>query len=770
MNNSTFFGGDGELSPLGVAELAGIVWTYRAFADEASENELQHFREQLAAWLTAPLWIGKRTVPVGEQINVLFSQGEKSCAELRIDQPYRDGSAHELSPKKNDTPAWQYERTTLGDLISTRQGIQGLYRRLDEDCVALYGQADSFVAESRLGGLAFQTVWAWENNVFNSTALLCAPMPDVPNGPSGEFPVVIPAAWGALCSHSFGGLRMHKGNTMLVANAEGLCGVIRLRQLSEAPVRVVGEWVQSCTWPYLSGGRHTSSSFLEAAITTEPDARGELVCDLIDPVDGHRINPPGVKGLMGASDYDGSIVVNEAGQGPYHRVLGKLDMQGVLHCGQPMEDWQLADVAWGVDDLRWLEIGTRREGLTAVRSPESGLWGYVDRSGALAIPAQFVDVRRFDDGRAAAILPGSLFWGLINQVGEWVMPPKWLDLEDWEKDLIVVEDAEHRWGAVDSQGNAVVEFKSQAECLLNPVTALLLSEYQSGKAWANNEQGMLRDVVISGIRKIAKEQLRSRGRAAFKACTGSLAGMAGVFNASSSEPDLREAGIWGKQVRLLKDKTDGILQPVKGEVGRIGCYYPVTLSCFDLSVEVPVNDLPTQPLAAIGIRWCDLALVNTEIPEPAAAQPSAWERLKQVSENVTNISAHLLGALFLFFRLGIVGIALHVILKGIYHVPLLSALPGDLCAGYLLWVGWLLAQALLAQKTQQLGEVFVTAYSDSQKFFWWNFAGFVVWFLLVLGFKGKLDPWFATIWAVLSSLGVLRMAQRIRHHCAPTKT
>lgn len=601
-----------ELSPIEIAELADIVSNHRAYADETSEDELRRFREELAAWRSVPLWVGKRTVAAGEQIKVLFSDGEKSCTELRFARPYREGAGHELSPKKNDTPAWCYECTTLSDLISTRPGIQALYRRLDEDCVAPYGGLDSVVAESKKGTLAFQTVWAWENDVTNPTALLCAPMPDVPNGPQREFPVVIPVAWGTLSFLKFGDLQLHKGHTLVVSNAEGLCGVIRLRQLSETPVRVVGEWVQSCTWPYLAGGRNTSSNFLEAATSTEPDVRGELVCDLIDPLDGHRINPPGVKGLMGATDYDGTIVVNEVGHRDIQRVLGKLDIHGNLYCGQPMDDGWLTKVEWGVDDLRWLEIGSRREGLTAVRSPENSLWGFVDRSGALAIPAQFDDVWGFDEGRAAARLAGEPFWGLIDKAGEWVLPAKWLDLELWEKDLIVLKDAEYRWGAVDSQGNTIVDFKSQDEWLLNPVTALLLSEYQAGKAWADNEQGMLRDIVIGGIKKIAKEQSRSRMREALNACKGSLAGMEGIFNSDTSERDLREAGVWGRQVRLLRGKKDGILQPAKGEEGRIGCYYPVGLSCFDLSVEVPVNGLPTQPEAAIGIRWRDLAFVDAE--------------------------------------------------------------------------------------------------------------------------------------------------------------
>ncbi|MEN3371953.1 hypothetical protein [Dechloromonas sp. ZS-1] len=113
-----------ELSPIGIAELADIVSNHRAYADDASDDELRRFRDELAAWRSVPLWLGKRTVPVGDKIKVLFSEGEKSCSELRFAQPYREGAGYELSPKKNGMPAWRYERTTLADLISNEEGVR----------------------------------------------------------------------------------------------------------------------------------------------------------------------------------------------------------------------------------------------------------------------------------------------------------------------------------------------------------------------------------------------------------------------------------------------------------------------------------------------------------------------------------------------------------------------------------------------------------------------------------------------------------------------
>ncbi len=90
----------------------------------------------------------------------------------------------------------------------------------------------------------------------------------------------------------------------------------------------------------------------------------------------------------------------------------------------------------------------------------------------------------------------------------------------------------------------------------------------------------------------------------------------------------------GKPSTEARDKTDGLLQPRTAETGRIGCYYPVSLSIFDLSTEAPVHGLPTQPDAAIGIPWRDLTPVisngTSKTPQcfdSAAVQDTKVERI-----------------------------------------------------------------------------------------------------------------------------------------------
>ncbi|OGR17968.1 MAG: hypothetical protein A2X81_15110 [Desulfobacterales bacterium GWB2_56_26] len=621
MISSTYLAQD-ELSPIGVAELARVVHEHRCFSQawrkEKAEASALALRKQLAEWADIPVWIKKQSTAVGKRITIFFSEGEKTCSEKRFDSPCRKGAAYTLLSCHNQQSDAHFERITLGSLIDNQPGIDALYGRLDKKCIAPYTPED--VAHLDLSKA--QTIWTWDNGEIYPAALLCAPMTDVLNGPTGEYPVCIPAAWGKLDSYWHGWLHLHKGFTLVVCKAEGRYGLIKLRQLGETSPRIVGEWFQSCSWAFLSGGNGCGSGLLEAASSIEPDNRGELVCDVIDAQDGHRINPPGVKALMGSTNYEGTIVVNEVGFGRFARVLGRLNEQGVFYQRQAGQEGELEVVEWGVDDLCWLEIGSLREGLNAVRSAENGLWGYVDHSGTSRITSQFGDVWAFHYGTAVVQQAGNSLWGLIDKTGQWVLRPEWVSLERWSKHIIVAEDAELRWGAINDQGKFIVEFRSVEEWMIHPEVVKRLEGYEIGDSWSEDTETGKRRTLVKAIAEISKIDFRKKARRALLDCSTSLVGLEGVFDADTSERDLIEAGVWGQEVRLLRNKINGILQPGKGEMGRIGCYYPVGLSAFDLSLEAPVNGLAIQPEAAIGIPWRDLELIGAQAAKPEAEKPS----------------------------------------------------------------------------------------------------------------------------------------------------
>nr|WP_321467293.1 WG repeat-containing protein [uncultured Desulfobulbus sp.] len=759
-----------ELSPLDIAELARIVLDHRTTTHRIMESSRDTpspeqrkeilaeaaltLQQRLSKWADIPLWIRKYITQRGEWITVFLNEGEKNCSEKRVRAPRRTGAGYILdSDHKPETEA-RFERITLRALLDNQTRIDRLYGRLDQDCVAPYSPEDLVQLDLN----KTQTIWTWDNGEIYPTTLLCSPMADVDNGPTGEYPVCIPAAWGPLYrwSYGHGALHLHEGFTLVVCNALGRYGLIQLRQLEGTAPRVVGQWIQSCSWAYLSGGNRCGSGILEAASSVVPDVRGELVCDLIDARDGHQINPPGVKALMGSTNYEGTIVVNEAGVGHCQRVLGRVSRQGILYHGRAAQSEERSNITWRVDDLHWLEIGSQREGLTAVRSAENGLWGYVDKGGAICITPQFGDVRAFDYGTAAVQPKGSNFWGLINTSGQWNLQPEWAYLKRWSKRIIVAEDAKLRWGAINAQGKIIVEFHSVEEWMDHPEVAKRMELNETNGSWRDNAAD-IRLTLIEAIAEMYKLEFHRKARRALLDCSTSLAGLEGIFDADTTERDLMEAGVWGKEVRLLRGKTHGLLQPAQGESGQIRCYYPVGLSTFDLSIEAPVNGLDIQPEATIGIPWRDLELIR----EPSDKPKKTRNTVQKWISTVWDMFTHLLGFMLLYVRMGFPGICLHVILSGVYKHSLVPTIPGLLCLAYIVFVTAKVAVDIARNHSLRVQEIQALALADSRRFFWSNLVAFFAWAILVMIFKGNTANWFASLWALAAIGGVLWMSRRI---------
>ena len=617
----------GALSVLGIAELARLVNQCcieihrEGVKEEGAQVAL--FKQRLADWLAVPVWVQHRVAGDRAVCSVFLSEGEMHCATRRFCKPRRESTAHVLVPRHVEKAPCSEERSTIGALMVQPRAWSALLSRLDEKCVAPYAVEDLAGIDAAHGRL----VWTWDNGWIHPTALLCAPLADVDAGQAGAWPLCLPSAWGQLHSHWHGELHLHEGHVLVVCDESGQYGLIRLHQLAHEPPRVVGRWLQACAWAWLAEAASSGASAIEAARQVEPDARGELVCDLISPLDGRRINPPGVKALLGTSHYNGtdysdSLVVNEAGQGSHARVLGRVTRQGVLLCGQAVHDGMLEDVPWGLDDVRWLEMGSAQEGMIAVRSPDNGLWGFIDRRGAVAIAPQFSDVWGFNHGTAVVQPVGEARVGLIDKTGQWVLPPLWRTLRRESRRVIVAEDVAACWGALDAQGSVIVPFQPYADWLKHPDVCRRLDGRQTGHSWGSNEETEKRSAVIETIAAIWKQGFREKIRTAVEAALhkgGSLAGLEGLFDDDTSERDLREGGVWGLPVTLLRSKTHGLLRPQAGGSGRIACYYPVGLSTFGLEVEAPISDLPSCPEASVGIPWRDLTVAP---PKPDEDVPS----------------------------------------------------------------------------------------------------------------------------------------------------
>ncbi len=80
----------------------------------------------------------------------------------------------------------------------------------------------------------------------------------------------------------------------------------------------------------------------------------------------------------------------------------------------------------------------------------NGKWGYIDRTGKMAIEAKYSFVNNFSEG-LAAVMPGNLY-GYINTAGEMVIEPRFEQAEKFSEGLAAVRWADS-FGYIDQTGS-----------------------------------------------------------------------------------------------------------------------------------------------------------------------------------------------------------------------------------------------------------------------------------------------------------------------------
>lgn len=87
----------------------------------------------------------------------------------------------------------------------------------------------------------------------------------------------------------------------------------------------------------------------------------------------------------------------------------------------------------------------------------AGVWGYVDKTGAMVIPARFAEAAPFSGG-LAAVRPEALGpWGYIDQTGKTVIEPQFADAAGFSEGLAPVRlDVNGSWGFADTTGAVVI--------------------------------------------------------------------------------------------------------------------------------------------------------------------------------------------------------------------------------------------------------------------------------------------------------------------------
>jgi WG containing repeat len=117
------------------------------------------------------------------------------------------------------------------------------------------------------------------------------------------------------------------------------------------------------------------------------------------------------------------------------------------------------------------EVNSFRDGMGRVRGANWGSrysiniiggiskWGFIDKSGYLAIEFIYEDAKDFSEGMAPVKLNGK--WGFINKSNEVVISFKYDDAEIFQDGLAAVEE-DSKWGVIDNLGNQIVRSRYNA--------------------------------------------------------------------------------------------------------------------------------------------------------------------------------------------------------------------------------------------------------------------------------------------------------------------
>ena len=248
-----------------------------------------------------------------------------------------------------------------------------------------------------------------------------------------------------------------------------------------------------------------------------------------------------------------------------------------------------------IGDIRWRKINRYHWGLAAVQDPATGLWGYIDKTGAIVIQPQFTSAGSFSGERAVVSTPDSNNrLGLIDETGALIVPAIWRGLKGFYGNFLAVTADDGAIGLVDHTGRIVIEPYHPTPAELERI---------------EETRHFIREHPFSV--RLAKE-LRARVEAAL-AGSDTLAPVAGMLTPRAvGNIELEAAGLWFRRVTVTTDfVTSGLRIHVKpGDTGYIGWHYPVNATLFDLTMEAPVQGLRALPNGCVGIPWSVLRLAD----------------------------------------------------------------------------------------------------------------------------------------------------------------
>lgn len=114
------------------------------------------------------------------------------------------------------------------------------------------------------------------------------------------------------------------------------------------------------------------------------------------------------------------------------------------------------------------------------------LWGFVDRTGVLAVPARYDRVEPFSEGRAP--VRRGRHWGFIDEMGVEIVPPRYLSVSRFSGGRAAATVSSALWpmvGYVDRSGQLVVSARFQSDCPFSEGLARV--EQRRRKSWLRIE-------------------------------------------------------------------------------------------------------------------------------------------------------------------------------------------------------------------------------------------------------------------------------------------
>ncbi|GAB4331421.1 MAG: hypothetical protein OHK0038_06250 [Flammeovirgaceae bacterium] len=143
------------------------------------------------------------------------------------------------------------------------------------------------------------------------------------------------------------------------------------------------------------------------------------------------------------------------------------------------------------------------DGFVKVR--KNGLYGFLDSSGILAIPLQFVEAENFKNGFSVVKKKDSSFFGVINKKGEWVISPVVDSIQSLQNQLFFFKD-NGEWGVFDKEG--IEHFKgSTLDYQVLPNGYVLLKS--KNKKGLLNQQGKLwMDAIADSIKFYENDEIQ----------------------------------------------------------------------------------------------------------------------------------------------------------------------------------------------------------------------------------------------------------------------